>query len=314
MYGRRKNGTVLKKAPLVWGCLVVSLCVCSFGRADEQAEVDRLRGVIAGNGKAWSTVAVIDHGRLAAKAGVPMPPSIVTLFSVPAMQTELLQRNQRLGVDLPLKLLTYAEGDRGPRVAYVSKDFLSKRHRLPSSWLEQYDEVLRQGLQGIPIAQQVPTPTQGVDAGYGLIEWESAYSLADTLQRIRKAVLSQGDTQWFGSVDFQQDAAKQNVRLRPTVLLLFGGPGPGGKAMAEFPRLGLDAFCQKLLVFEDEHGKVRLLFNDIVALAKLHYGRSNKPQAIINQRLKQTFAAAIGRSAEGAGDDDKPSDAPAGQD
>ena len=74
---------------------------------------------------------------------------------------------------------------------------------------------------------------------------------------------------------------------------LGGGPGPGGKAMAQFPRLGLDAFCQKLLVYQDEDGSVKVLFNDIVALAELHYGKSNPPQKIINQRLKATFTKAI---------------------
>ena len=78
-------------------------------------------------------------------------------------------------------------------------------------------------------------------------------------------------------------------------LLLFGGPGPGGKAMSEYPKLGLDAFCQKILVLEsaDGSGIVSLHFNDIVALAKLHYGSSNKPQAVINKRLMATLSGAV---------------------
>ena len=65
--------------------------------------------------------------------------------------------------------------------------------------------------------------------------------------------------------------------------------------MADFPKLGLDAFCQKLLVFEDEDGNVQIAFNDIVAFAKLHYGRSNMAQQVINTRLKQTFKKATQR-------------------
>jgi hypothetical protein len=38
------------------------------------------------------------------------------------------------------------------------------------------------------------------------------------------------------------------IELPPTLLLLFGAPIPGAKAMADAPTLGLDASCQKLLV------------------------------------------------------------------
>ena len=76
-------------------------------------------------------------------------------------------------------------------------------------------------------------------------------------------------------------------------MLLFGGPGPGGMAMSEYPRLCLEAFCQTLLVLEDEQGAVMLHFNDIVALAELHYGSSNKPQAVINQRLLAMVTGAV---------------------
>ena len=66
--------------------------------------------------------------------------------------------------------------------------------------------------------------------------------------------------------------------------------------MADFPKLGLDAFCQKVLVYEDAETIVRVAFNDIVALAELHYGRSNPPQNVINTRLRETFVKAIEQS------------------
>ena len=67
-------------------------------------------------------------------------------------------------------------------------------------------------------------------------------------------------------------------------------------AMAEYPKLGLDAFCQKLLVYVDSKGAVKVIFNDIVAFAELHYGKSSKPQNVINGRLIKTFSAAVKRS------------------
>jgi uncharacterized protein (DUF302 family) len=63
--------------------------------------------------------------------------------------------------------------------------------------------------------------------------------------------------------------------------------------MAEYPSIGLDAFCQKLLVYADEDDKTIVLYNDIAALAELHYGQSAKPHAMLNKRLTETFTKAI---------------------
>ena len=105
--------------------------------------------------------------------------------------------------------------------------------------------------------------------------------------------MSQDDTVWFGEIDFSSEAAEQGVELPDAVLLLFGGPGPGGVAMADFPAIGLDAFCQKLLVYADADGGSVVIFNDIAAFAELHNGTSAKPHHALNERLTATFQKAI---------------------
>ncbi len=66
-----------------------------------------------------------------------------------------------------------------------------------------------------------------------------------------------------------------------------------GKAIMTSPKTGLDAFCQKLLVYEDDKGEVWVAFNDIVAFANLYYGTATKPQQMINQRLIAAFSKAV---------------------
>jgi hypothetical protein len=57
--------------------------------------------------------------------------------------------------------------------------------------------------------------------------------------------------------------------------------------MAQFTKLGLDAFCQKLLVYEDTSRNAKFAFNDLVYFSELHYnGKSNKPQ---NHQLKTPY-------------------------
>ncbi len=63
--------------------------------------------------------------------------------------------------------------------------------------------------------------------------------------------------------------------------------------MAEAPTLGLDAFCQKFLVWQDEQGLTHLLFNDLLAIAD----RQQTPKAIalriIGYRLTKIFHDAL---------------------
>ena len=74
---------------------------------------------------------------------------------------------------------------------------------------------------------------------------------------------------------------------------MFGAPAPGAKAMAKAPTLGLDAFCQKLLVWEDAAGTVRVSFNDLLALADRQGVPKSLALRVINRRLKATFSEAL---------------------
>ena len=65
--------------------------------------------------------------------------------------------------------------------------------------------------------------------------------------------------------------------------------------MMTTPKIGLDAFCQKLLVYENGNGEVWVSYNDIVAFAELYYKASTKPQQMINKRLKVTFTKAVSK-------------------
>ena len=236
----------------------------------------------------------IDHSRLAEAEGVYTPPSIVTIFSDPKVNSELIRRNPLTGLDLPFKVLCYAEPETlSAQLAYTSASLLGKRHGLSEEDLRSFENGMDAVLATLADVSVSETDLTRVDLNYGIITLPSAFDFSTTVQKLKGVVQSQSDTKWFGEIDFQREAIEQNVEIRPTTLLLFGGPAPGGKAMVDSPKLGLDAFCQKLLVFENETGEVSVAFNDIPAFANLYYGRSTKPQELINERLKMTFEKAI---------------------
>ena len=257
-------------------------------------KVDDLSKIIESEIGSFEKVVTLDHHRMAAEAGVYTPPSIAMIFSDPEINTNLVQQNQLVGLDLPFKVLCYSESDTlSAKFAYTSPDFIEKRHQLDVNSLKNYSSRLNTVVEKLPEKMNSPTNVSTVDKGFGIVKIKSDFDFVTSVRNLRNIVMAQDDTQWFADVDYQNEALLLGTEIRPTTLLLFGGPAPGGKAMMSTPKIGLDAFCQKLLVYENEDGEVWIAYNDIVAFSELYYQSHTKPQQIINQRLKITFTSAV---------------------
>lgn len=254
---------------------------------------DTLLKRVSANTSGLKTIVTIDHARLAQDAGVTMPPAVVTIYSDPLINTALMKINPRVGLDLPQKILIFEESGQ-PQVAFPTSMFLAKRHGISNARaLDRYDVAIQVGLRGVGAKFLSPVDGKGITRDYGISEITSEFPHEDSIARLKMAVMKQGDTVWFGEIDLTPEIPEPTTRPSKAALLLFGGPKPGGVAMAKFPKLGLDAFCQKLLVYEDASGDVKVIFNNIATMAKLHYGASSKPHDVINGRLMQTFESAI---------------------
>ena len=236
----------------------------------------------------------LDHHKMAQEEGVYTPPAIATIFSDPEINTELVKQNPLVGLDLPFKTLCYTEADTSKvSFVYTTGAFIAKRHGLDNNTMRAYDQRLSSLLQKLGTVSIPELNLSKVDSAYGMVMIKSSYTFDQTVENLRQIVEAQSDTRWFGEIDYQKDAKDLNVEIPPAKLLLFGGPAPGGKAMMTTPRIGLDAFCQKLLVYQNDTGDIWVAFNDIVAFSELYYGTSTKPQQLINQRLIQTFTKAV---------------------
>ncbi|MCA0871690.1 DUF302 domain-containing protein [Seohaeicola saemankumensis] len=275
--------------------LVTALFLAPATASTIQQDVDdAFDQIAAGVAEAGlAPVIAIDHARLAGEQGVDMPPSRVQLFSDPATNAALLAENIRAGLDLPFRALSYAAPD-GLAVTYTSADFLRIRHDIGNTEaLTAFDRALAAALAGLDSTAPRPVPVDGLSANHGILELRSPHDVAESVARLRGIVEAQSDTVWFGDIDFAAEAAAQGVDLPPAVLLLFGGPAPGGVAMAQFPAIGVDAFCQKLLVYAHPDGGSVVIYNSITALAELHYGASALPHQMLDERLTATFVKAL---------------------
>lgn len=257
--------------------------------------VDTLVGITPG----LERIAEIDHARLAAEAGSPMPPARVVIFSDAALDAELLAIDRLVGVDLPFRVLSYASPDAPPTsdvggVAFSPFDALAARHGLPDRpdladrWNARLDEVLAP----IEAASRRPMPAP-TDLDRGITTLDSPYDFEATRRRLMDAITAQSDTIVFAELDFAARSREHGVDLPPTTLVLFGAPAPGGRCMQDAPRLGLDAFCQKLLVWEDDAGVVHASFNDLLVLAEREGLDANLALGHVNGRVRDTLAASL---------------------
>ncbi|VVS95703.1 DUF302 domain-containing protein [Desulfoluna spongiiphila] len=282
----------------LFGVASVFLSGCKSGGEpqDRFSAVDKLSLAIDAEIPEKEIVLVIDHSRLAEEKGVEMPASQVTIYTDPGVNTPLLKHNPLVGLDLPFRILVYSEDMQGEtaKTVYASADFIRKRHGLDASVsLDAYTEALTNPLAHVPPELVSEVDGEGVTPGYGIQFLSSPFGFEATIERLQKNVMAEGDTKWFTVVDYKEDAKSLGDELPRMKLLLFGGPAPGGMAMAKFPKLGLDAFCQKVLVYENGKEEVQVAYNDIVLFAELHYGNSIKPHHMLNGRLSETFKRAL---------------------
>lgn len=112
----------------------------SFNQAETMR---RLHDAIAGHGMA--VVAEIDHAAAASAAGLPLRPTRVLVFGNALAGTPLMQAAATIGIDLPLKVLVWTDGEGTAWLAYNDPGWLAARHGLPPE-TEPILDAMRQAL------------------------------------------------------------------------------------------------------------------------------------------------------------------------
>ena len=102
----------------------------------------------------------------------------------------------------------------------------------------------------------------------GMIAKKSAYSVAETIDRLERILSGKGLT-IFAKIDHSAGAKKAGLDLLPTQLLIFGNPKLGTPLMRASPTTALD-LPQKALAYQTPSGDVFLVYNDPDYLASRH--------------------------------------------
>ena len=102
----------------------------------------------------------------------------------------------------------------------------------------------------------------------GLVHVASPRSVPEALKKLEEVVAAAG-LKVFARVDHSGEAEKAGLKMRPTQLLIFGSPKAGTPLMVAAPSLAID-LPLKILVWEDEEGKVWLTYNSPDYLKQRH--------------------------------------------
>ena len=102
----------------------------------------------------------------------------------------------------------------------------------------------------------------------GIIRVRSAYSMADTIARIKQDVAAKG-IMFFSEIDQAALAAGAGIQLRPSTLLTFGNPPLGTLFITAKAEAGLD-WPVRLLITQDDDGAVWAVYTDFKWIAARH--------------------------------------------
>jgi uncharacterized protein (DUF302 family) len=102
----------------------------------------------------------------------------------------------------------------------------------------------------------------------GIVTSQSRYSFAETVAKL-EALLKEKGVKLFTIIDHSGEAASAGLAMPPTRVFVFGNPKGGTPLMLATPSLAID-LPLKILIAEDEQGKVSLSWNDPAYLQQRH--------------------------------------------
>ena len=101
--------------------------------------VGRLRHLIEDRG--FTVFRVIDHSGTAESVGVQMPDSKLVMFGKPTVGAAVMLAAPLAGLDLPLKVLVWEEGNGAVSVSYNSPVFLAERYHIEGALRAPFEAV-----------------------------------------------------------------------------------------------------------------------------------------------------------------------------
>jgi uncharacterized protein (DUF302 family) len=123
----------------------------------------------------------------------------------------------------------------------------------------------------------------------GIVNKPSNHSVEQTVESLTNILKAKG-VALFALIDHSGEAEKIGLKMRPTKLLIFGNPKAGTPLMLASPSSAID-LPLKILIWEDDQGKVWLSYNSPEYLIERH---GLAQELMQNIAVVETLAAKAG--------------------
>eukprot|EP00028_Trichosphaerium_sp_Am-I-7-wt_P001062 CAMPEP_0168531718 /NCGR_PEP_ID=MMETSP0405-20121227/15685_1 /TAXON_ID=498012 /ORGANISM="Trichosphaerium sp, Strain Am-I-7 wt" /LENGTH=329 /DNA_ID=CAMNT_0008556715 /DNA_START=120 /DNA_END=1110 /DNA_ORIENTATION=- len=211
-------------------------------------------------------IAVIDHTSNAESVGLSLPPLKVLALSNANVGTGYMQLDQRYAIEAPLRICIWEDAGGQVHVMYNGFEHLRQRFCIDAdiSLPQTIFNAITNGATGRDNTTIPPPPLGNCDPSdldfAGLVIKESQNSVPVTVNELINA-FEGTPIRVILNFDHQANAFNSGLALRPTTVVWFGNPVLGTPVMNSNLRAGMD-LPQKVLVYEDEDGKVYLAYNN----------------------------------------------------
>lgn len=125
----------------------------------------------------------------------------------------------------------------------------------------------------------------------GIVRVQSAYPIEETVQRLKEDIAAKGIL-FFQDIDQGKLAKEAGVALNPSRLLVFGNPPLGTLFITADPEAGLD-WPVRLLVYEDDAGRVWTAYTDFDWIARRHRITSRKDAFAMASKVIASITASV---------------------
>ncbi|WP_203294159.1 DUF302 domain-containing protein [Luteirhabdus pelagi] len=235
---------------------------------DFSTTYNSLRSAIQSNSNI-QIIAEINHSTNAQNIGESLRNTRVIIFGNPTLGTPIMQENQLAGLDLPQRIMVYENGDGDVFVAYNSTSYLSSRYNVGNvNTLQQIGQAL-ENFTTNTTSNSISSNPATVSNNQGIISIDSNNDFNTTYNSLRNAVSDNPDLLLVAEVNHQANAQTANLDLNPTRLIVFGNPSLGTPLMQDAQTTAID-LPQKVLVWEDEDGSVKISYNNPPYLQQRH--------------------------------------------
>jgi uncharacterized protein (DUF302 family) len=126
------------------------------------------------------------------------------------------------------------------------------------------------------VASTLTTSSPVLAGDDGIVTVKSAYPIGETVDRLKKDIADKG-IKFFNEIVQSKLAADAGIKLRPSVLLIFGNPPLGTQFITANANAGLD-WPVRLLIYENEKGEVWTAYTDFDWIARRHGIKNRQDQ------------------------------------